>query len=84
MGTKPAFTLRIYTFVLYATDDGAWTEADAEDRLDDMEEKISAVIDENQVTANWEGLTIIERSVCSSVIAGGLEYRTEIITVLVE
>lgn len=81
LGTKPMHVMNIHVFVLYAAEDGSWTEADAENALDDIEQKISATCSANQRTAWWEAITPTGQSATSSVMIGGKEYRTELITV---
>jgi hypothetical protein len=81
-GMKATYELRIHVFVLY-TDGDAWNEDDAEDRLDDIEQKIADLIEANQTTDNWQAISYAERSACDSVEIGGDEYRRETITVIV-
>lgn len=76
-GSTPAFWLNIHVFVLYATEDASWTEAMAEDAIDDIEAVIAAVNDANQINASWQGITQEDRSQADSLVIGGLEYRRE-------
>ena len=80
-GTKPKHALTIHVFVLYADETGAWTEADAEDALDDIEEIIANTLAANQKSSYWEAITPTAPSETSGVMVGGKEYRTEVITV---
>lgn len=82
-GSRATFYLNVYIFVLY-TDEDAWNEDDAEDRLDSIEEKIAGVLDANQRTADWEALDYVDRSVCDGIEIGGVEYRREVIPIKVE
>lgn len=81
-GTKPSHYLTINIFVVYSTEH--WSEADAEDALDDIEKQIAQVISTNQITANWEAISFVDRSTCGAVMVGGTEYRTEAIQILME
>lgn len=78
-GMKPKYMLNIHVFVLYADESGAWTEAMAEDALDDIEEIAQAVIAANQSSAYWGALTMTAPSQTGSVMIGGKEYRSEVI-----
>ena len=80
-GTKPKFNLTIHVFVLYADETGAWTEQDAENALDDIEQIIGATLAANQKTAYWEALTPVNISQTGGVMIGGKEYRTEVFSV---
>lgn len=77
-GTKPSYTLTVHVFVLYADETGAWTEENAEDALDDIEELIAGVLAANQRSPYWEAISARAPSQTSSVMVGGKEYRTEI------
>lgn len=80
-GTKPSFELTIHVFVLYADEAGTWTEENAEDALDDIEEVIAETLTANQRTNYWEAISFVEPSQTGSVMVGGKEYRTEVISV---
>lgn len=77
-GTIPQHTLHLHIFVVYATPDGAWTELNAEDALDDIENAVAGVVDANQKNTYWEAITA-EPSEPGSVLIGGVEYRHELI-----
>ena len=51
------FLLEVHTFVLYATEDGSWTEQQSEDRLDLLEKSIGDVI--NQEAKRWSANLIV-------------------------
>lgn len=71
--------LQVDTFVLYSDGDD-WTEGMAEDRLDLLESSIAAVIDANQVTAQWKAINytgVNQRSARIDVEIGGVEYARE-------
>ena len=79
-GTKPTYQILVHVFVVYSTEDGTWTEEDAENALDDIEEAISGVIAANDALDNyWISLGVNGKSVADSVEIGGVEYRREII-----
>lgn len=69
--------LQVDVFVLYATEDGSWTVEMAEDRLDDIQAKISEVIAANQVTAHWDSIAQSDWSERLDVVIGGADYIRE-------
>jgi len=73
------FYYTIHVFVLYAAE--GWTEANAEDRLDAIEQGIADVISDNPRTANWGGIDYDGRSVRSDVSVGGDAYIMEAIPI---
>jgi hypothetical protein len=85
-GTKPMYRFMVYVFVVYNTEDGNWTEADAEDALDDIEQEISEVVSANDgLDSFWTSLEVSDAySETDSVTIGGVEYRREVIEVFVE
>lgn len=79
-GSLKNFWLNVQVFVLYATTDGAWTEANAEDALDDISGAIFDVLDAQRVTAAWEAIEAERPSDTGSLLTiSGVEYRTELI-----
>lgn len=79
------FYLNIHTFVLYAQPSNVnWTEAHAEDALDDIERRIADVIMTNRDNAAWDMIKFAGRSIRTSVDIGGDEYIMEAIPVQVE
>ena len=88
-GTHGAqFHFELQIWVLYA-DPGAtpaWTEADAEDRLDLIEKEVAEVIEDNAaVNGYWDDIDYEGRSVVADVSTrGGAAYLLEKIPVLVE
>lgn len=82
-GQKSKYLLDIHVFVLYADEASSWTEAMAEDALDDIEELIQGVINDNQRSTYWESLTMTAASETGGVVIGGKEYRSELIGVRV-
>jgi hypothetical protein len=82
-GSRATFYLLISTFVLYS-DGATWGEDDAEDAIDAIEALLADVIDDNQVTANWQALDYSDRSQRISVEIGGEEYIYEAVEIAVE
>jgi hypothetical protein len=79
----PTHWLNIHTFILYSSGE-EWTEADCEDALDDVELALNELIqDNNKATDVWNTIAVDERSKAGSVLIGGVEYRTNVITVRV-
>lgn len=84
-GTNPVFEYNVHVFVLYATEDGTWTESNAEDTLDDIEALIRQVLENNKKpTMGWESITLAGMSQTDSITIGGIEYRTELFVLRVE
>ena len=82
---RSTFWLNVHVFVVFALADGSWTEDDAEDRLDDIEAAVAAVIQNNRrLSGFWEALDYESRSAAGSVEVGGVEYRREVIPLKVE
>ena len=61
-------------------DSGSWTQAKAEDKLDEIWVLIGGVIEANQKTANWSTLEVTGDA-CDMVAISGDTYRREVITV---
>lgn len=61
-------------------DTGSWTQAKAEDKLDEIWVIVAGVIEANQSNANWEVLEIVEDT-CDMVAISGDNYRREVIKV---
>jgi len=66
------------------TADGAYTEEDAEDRLDDIEAEVAGVVEANANTANWRNLRYQDVSTVFDVKIGGVPYIRELIPLVVE
>lgn len=62
----------------------AWTEQNAEDRLDLLEKSISDVVMDNDTTANWDLISFDGESTHDDVAIGGKEYLHEIFHFIVE
>jgi hypothetical protein len=73
------FELDVHVFVLY-TQGTAWTEEDAEDRLDLIEKEIADCVIDNTSGTVWNYLDWGGASVIDSVVLGGEEYKHEVVT----
>ena len=82
-GSLATFYLLISTFVVYS-DGASWGEDDAEDAIDAIEALLADVVDDYQVTANWQALDYSDRSQRISVEIGGNEYIYEAVEIAVE
>ena len=80
-GSLATVYLQVDVFVLYS-DEGTWGEDDAEDALDDIEQRIYDVIDANQVNAYWRSIDYAERTQRVDVAVGGVDYIREVIQVV--
>lgn len=76
-GSRAKFYLQVDVLVLYALEDGTWTEAQAEDALDRIESLIAGVVTSNQATAAWGALSYVGESIRTDVMIGGVEYIRE-------
>ena len=76
--------LWVHVFVLYADPDSGWTEADAEDTIDEIEASIADVVLVNMSNANWDRISYSEPTSLGSVEIGGHEYRREVIKLEME
>ena len=74
--------LNIHIFVLYS-DEGSWGEDDAEDRIDLIEHTIAQMLCDNRTTAPWTNIKYSGRTQMGSIEIGGVEYRMEIIPIMV-
>lgn len=83
-GGRTTVYLLVAIFVLYALEDGTWTEAQAEDALDQIESLIAEVVRSNQATANWGALDYESRSERVDAAIGGQEYIVEAVTLKAE
>ena len=78
-----SFRMELHTFVLYALEDGTWTEAQSEDRLDLLEKTIADVLQDANDSGTWMSVQMAGDSVVDGVEIGGDEYRHETIPVLI-
>jgi len=80
---RASFQLLVFVFVAYAAA-GGWTEADAEDALDDIEAIIAGVIEANGRSEAWDKIAYSGPTQPDPVVIGGVEYRRELITLDVQ
>lgn len=78
-GRHVEHVLDVNVFVLYAAPADGYTEADAENRLDAIDEAIAAVVDEYARTDVWQAIEQPERSAVTFVDIGGQEYKRELL-----
>jgi len=76
-GTVPTFYLEVQVWVLQATT--GWTNAQAEDKIDEIEALIAGVCEDNVNTANWTRVTYTGRSIVRDQTVAGVQYYLEII-----
>jgi len=79
-GTIPTFFLEIQIWVRQATT--GWTNAQAEDALDEIEALIAGVFADNVATANWS-LLESDRTIVLELTVAGIAYYMERISVTV-
>jgi hypothetical protein len=82
-GNRGEFHLLVQLWVLYAAPDSSWTEAQAEDRLDQLELELATWMAANRTTANWQALDQAGRSFVHLVRYQGLPWLVEDVPVLV-
>ena len=83
-GGKTSFYLVVGVFVAI-TATGSYTEADAEDILDDIEVKIAETLENNRSnTDDWVYIDYADRSYIQDVAIGGVPYTNENILVRVD
>lgn len=70
----------LYVFVAYSDSTTSWTDENSEDKLDDIEKLIADTVADNERTANWELLTMGDRSETGEFVSvvGGMSYRREV------
>ena len=82
-GHHAAYWLDLFVFVLYNLKDPAgavlWSEQQAEDQLDQIEQLIGLLLDGNQTGASWKAIDYDGRSQIDIVPEGGLPYLREFI-----
>lgn len=83
-GSRATFTFDIHVFVLYS-DGGSWTEQQAEDMLDAIEQQIAQLVDTYARSTNWARLAYAARSDARHpIILEGLTYLHEVIPVEIQ
>ena len=80
-GHKATFYLEILVFVRQAQT--GWTNAQAEDALDDIEVLIAGVLELNTATANWEMVDYNGQTTVYEIEVEGTKYYLERIPVVV-
>lgn len=84
-GSTAIFAYDVHVFVAFAerAEDG-YTDADAEDLLDQVEREIATFVDTSQRTASWHALAYAQATDAGApATIGGREYRHEIIPLAV-
>jgi hypothetical protein len=76
-GSQSVFYLDVHVFVRVGEDGGPYTQADAEDALDAVEQQIAASLDAVRRGAKWESIDYAGRSEAAFVLVDGLEYKRE-------
>lgn len=79
-GSFPKHSIRVYSLVIHSAEDqeDPWTEAQAEDLLDDIEEAIKGVIDNNQKTDYWKSIEYEQPTEAERVVISGVPYLLEV------
>lgn len=89
-GGQSTFTIDLYLFVRVAeAGNAAYTQAQAEDLLDDCEHAIATVVESNQVddtgpdATHWQAVAYAGRSNTVFVVVDGKEYKREHIPLII-
>lgn len=82
-GGRAVFGIDVYVFVLYS-DGSAWTETQAENALDDIEQIIADTVNANRSGASWRALSFNGESEIDITVIGGKDYWREVIPIKVE
>lgn len=82
-GIRSEFYYVVQLWVLYYQE-GLWTEAEAEDTLDALEQQVAEWLANNQVGELWTSLAFNSQSTVSIVTMGGESYLMEEIRVMAE
>lgn len=82
-GSRSEFFLEVHSFVLDALQDGSWTEAQAEDKLDEIEQQVAQAVANNQENGDWNTIDYEGETKIREVIIGGNAYLEEIIPIKV-
>lgn len=80
-GSQATYRFNLHVFVLYSDTASSWTESDAEDALDAIEQQIASICDAYKKTTVWQHLAYAEASQADGPppVIAGLEYRHEVI-----
>jgi hypothetical protein len=76
-GSQAIFYIDVYAWTLRGKAGTAYDDAASDDKVDSIEEALAAVIDNNQVTANWDAIDFDGRSRIDKAIQGGEQYWVE-------
>jgi hypothetical protein len=82
-GTRAEFYIELHIFVLYALEDGTWTEAQSETRLDRIEAEIGAMLTDPLSSPLWSEIDYYGRTIVEPVQIGGAWYRYEIVPLVI-
>lgn len=75
------FFVEVHLLTLYKDKDGVYTEEQAADLLDDMEQRLSETVETKRVVANkWQKLSFEARSFAEPTPVGGELYLHEVVT----
>lgn len=82
-GSTLTATLDVHTFVIHRSPDDGWTEANAEDTLDDVEQQIAQACDRNpQRPGKWGLLRYGGPTDAREIVKiEGVDYLHEVITI---
>lgn len=83
-GMKARVFFGVHLFVLHADPDSGWTEADAEDKLDQVEYEVSLILESNQRNQYWEAIEWEGSSIIDKITVSGDPYLYEVIPIAVE
>lgn len=83
-GLKAKFYFGVHVFVLHADPNSGWTEAQAEDLIDQVEYEISLVFEANQRSQYWEAIVWEDTSVIDKITVSGEPFLYEVIPVSLE
>lgn len=80
--TKYHFALRSFIRVSDTDQGGSWTEADCENRLDELDRVVRQVIRDNPGSGNYNYIFLEGPSTTGYQVLGGIEYRVEERTII--
>ena len=83
-GVKNKFHLNVHLLALYSSND-AYTEAEAENALDDLENQLRQTIAANRKTADWQDIRYAGKTNADQpILIGGELYLHEIVPIVME
>lgn len=84
-GLTSTFYYDLNMYVLYSSPEDDWTPEKAEDRMDDLESQVAAmIVDTSRATPNWGSIAYVGRSNMVTIIVKGKAYLREVIPLAVE